>query len=160
MYHTPPAPYTPAPPQGYTPAAYGAPVFASDINTLETSRNTAIDPALDSHLQQNTGEQQILEQARRGELPPSTLMNAPVLKLGSLAANMNHSKTNKDRRSALHKWHFATTARTPIHIVRRNDSRSPANLLYRLCSRHGQVPRNKMVYRKGCQSLDGQLGTL
>ncbi|KAL9634560.1 MAG: hypothetical protein Q9164_004023, partial [Protoblastenia rupestris] len=67
MYHTPPAPYTPAPPQGYTPAAYGAPVFASEINTLETSRNTAIDPALDSHLQQNTGEQQISEQARRAK---------------------------------------------------------------------------------------------
>ncbi|KAL9104099.1 MAG: hypothetical protein Q9163_000901 [Psora crenata] len=70
MYHTPPAQYAMPTPQCYTPASYGAPVFSPDNAASETSQNTAIDPALESSLQENIGDDDPLigpEQARRAK---------------------------------------------------------------------------------------------
>ncbi|KAL9130972.1 MAG: hypothetical protein Q9217_000961 [Psora testacea] len=70
MYHTPPAPYAPPPPQGYAPAAYGAPVFGPYNANSETSQTAAIDPALEGSLQRDAGDaglQEGSEQARRAK---------------------------------------------------------------------------------------------
>ena len=70
MYHTPPAPYAPPPPQGYTTAAYGAPIFETENASSDVSQTNTIDPALEDGQQKDNGNgdpQSGPDQARKGE---------------------------------------------------------------------------------------------